>query len=100
MSASRKTLGGRVACTAGVTSALMVLGANAAVAESVPVQSAVGMPIGTVGIGAVVVGVGGIVVGLLRRKKAPVIAANARVEQVVVPLTVPVPRVAVEPADR
>ena len=89
-----------MACTAGVTSALLVLGANVAVTESVPVQSAVGMPIGAVGIGAVVVGVGGIVVGLLRRRKAPVVAANARVEQVVVPLTVPAPRVAVEPADR
>lgn len=106
MSASRKTLGGRLACTAGVTSTLLVLGAQAATAaESVPVQSAVGMPIGAVGIGAVVIGVGGIVVGLFRRKKAPVIAANARVEQVVVPLTVPTsltvpaPRASAEPID-
>jgi hypothetical protein len=88
-----------VACTTGVTSALLVLGANvASAADSTPVSSAVGMPIGAVGIGAVVVGVGGIVVGLLRRKKAPVIAANARVEQVVMPLTVPLG--VVEPVDR
>jgi hypothetical protein len=101
VSASPKSLGIRAVCTAGATSGLLVLGAQVAVAaDGAPLQSSVGMPVGAVGIGAVVVGVGGIVVGLLRRKKAPVTAANARVEQVSIPLQVPAPRPVAEPADR
>ncbi|WP_143219273.1 hypothetical protein [Actinokineospora bangkokensis] len=67
-------------------------------------QNSTGLPMGAVGIAAVAVGVGGIVVGLFRRKKAPVSAANARVEPVVqqvqLPLQVPAPRSVVEPVER
>ncbi|WP_424189639.1 hypothetical protein ACOBQX_13425 [Actinokineospora sp. G85] len=107
MAGSRKGFGVRAVCalfTTGVTAVVLVLGAQAAHAadsvDSVPLQSSVGMPFGTVGIGAVVIGVGGIIFGLLRRKKPTATAANTRIEPVAIPLQVPTPRPVAEPADR